>query len=346
MIFPSQKCTVMCWYLCGLLAAASTGNPSTYFSARQQWLQLENADRFDASASQLTPAEERVNSAMNDLKQDLRNQSTFLPAIPFHTAKASIADTALFSLIGSMPKGAILHMHWDSALPATWFVQNASYRENCYMYLSNASQTGPENLFGRSQAVQSPVNGTLRFFLKDTQPPGYVLLSELRKVHGNDTIDQQILVMITTNPTTFFPGASAEMWINFQNYFSRVWGLLYYLPVFRDYYETLFEVLATEDHVQYVEMRGLAGAEVYDFVATGPNSSGDNSDHDLEQRDYTEEEALMILKGISDATAKKYPCKGNTNADGLCFLGSTIIYAPFRGGAYIGARMFYISTTL
>jgi len=199
---------------------------------------------------------------------------------------------------------------------------NASYREHCHMLITHEQPTRAGGLMSgmRGQPPnRSPfptVNGSLWFFPPDkVVPGGWYSLETLREQHGNAEIDSQILDLLTTTPKSFFPGASADMWVKFQDYFTRIWGLFWYMPVFQDFYQNLFTRLALEDNVQYVEFRGLANGKIYDF-----------------DRTYSEEEALLEIRAQSRAAALKMPCE-NAPASGACFVGSAMIYAPFRGSS-------------
>lgn len=113
-----------------LLAASASAPPDAYLAARAQLVASADALRFDAAAvgAGLSHKEQLVNASLMALKQAARNASTFLPALPFHSAKAAIGATALFAKLAVLPKGGVLHLHWDSALSTAWAI-NATYQE-------------------------------------------------------------------------------------------------------------------------------------------------------------------------------------------------------------------------
>ena len=89
-------------------------------------------------------ADERcANTTLMAAKQRLRDQIPFLPAQPFIVAKAAIEREPMFRTLSAMPKGAVLHLHWDSAVPAGWVLQRCTDTERCYMSTEGALRIFP-----------------------------------------------------------------------------------------------------------------------------------------------------------------------------------------------------------
>ena len=104
-----------------------------------------------------------------------------------------------------------MHLHWDSAISVEWIVQNASYRDDCFVFLAD---TPP----APSPPIPRPiVNGSLHFFPPHPDaaftaappPTGFVSLAALRVKRGAAAVDTMLMDMLTTTPTSFHPGASA-----------------------------------------------------------------------------------------------------------------------------------------
>ncbi|BFZ16191.1 hypothetical protein BsWGS_19230 [Bradybaena similaris] len=87
-------------------------------------------------------------------------------------------------------------------------------------------------------------------------------------VEGFDLMLKSNLSLLVTDPLTTYPD-NAHIWIRFARYFSQVFNLIFYTPIFRDYYwRTLEEFRA--DNVQYIELRGSMSG-VFDLDGTVHN---------------------------------------------------------------------------
>jgi adenosine deaminase CECR1 len=267
----------------------ATANNNQYMHDRNQLVSESRAIRFDANTS-LSQDEQKAEKLLLELKGEQVNATPFLPGMPFIDAKPAIAKTKLFGILQAMPKGSLLHIHWDSAVDAHWLIQNATYRPNCFFFNSTSDKT--------------TAYGSMRFFSK---PPskGWKLMSELRSASKSiAAFDAKLVKSLIVSPNDFEP--DADVWAPFQDYFTHVDGLIRYMPFFRDYFHHFFVNAITRDKVINIEMRSLGeygGSVVYDL-----------------HRQYTEAEQVATLKAISDSVKSEYPL----------FQGVKLIYNFYR----------------
>ena len=320
----------MAFFLFGILflvvcVAAGAGPPANYLAARAHLVAEADALRFDATSldTGLDAAERLVNASLMALKQQERNASVFLPATPFHTAKTAIRATALFAALEKLPKGGVLHLHWDSALSTEWAV-NATYgavgdSAVAVMFTGGAAKAA-RGSFGRrrssSSSSSSPRYNDMRFVeaaaLPAARKAGWEPLAELRSAYGAG-FDAAVVLNLTMGESDFEPASSP--WEKFQGYFGAVAGVLTYRPVFERYLAAVFDSFyskAAGQNVQYAELRFATGG-LYDFEGGAAYSGVD----------------MARLAGAAAAAAVQ-------RSSGR-FYGTRLIPAGFRGADAKGA---------
>ncbi|CAJ1054766.1 adenosine deaminase 2-A isoform X1 [Xyrichtys novacula] len=191
----------------------------------------------------LTPAEQKMDAYLHQLKEQEISVAQFLPAIHFFKAKPLIEKSSIFKLLQKMPKGAALHIHKSTLVSAEWLVKNVTYRPNCYICFT--------------------WDNSARFFFSDRQPfPRWdcfywQLLETLRAKIGDptkfDNSLMQHLTLFTEDPDREYPNQDV-VWEKFEKAFIAAAGLITYAPVLRDYfYKGLEELL--RDNIMYLELR-------------------------------------------------------------------------------------------
>jgi adenosine deaminase CECR1 len=168
-----------------------------------------------------------------------------------------------------MPKGGALHLHTLSTGDAEWLVNRVLCEDNSYIYLSDDGQV---------------LKGKLGIFKNGEVPPGYQSMKEMHNTHKEFKEWVIQMITMTSQDTT-----QKNPWEKFEACFERIWHLLNYEPLFRDFYQNALEILA-EDHVQIVELR----AGVYEL-------------YDLEGTKYSLEDTLRIYLEILEEVRKKHP---------------------------------------
>jgi len=211
--------------------------------------------RFDAEMrSGLSSAEHQLNAKFMKMKRrELSthdsNGSTLIQQ-PFAKIHQSMVNTQLYKSLLELPKGAILHVHWDSMLSADWLIKVASYNDHCWM------DTRPGKGYGAMN------------FSLSRPGEGFQLLSKLRDAapHVVSAFDDSLVQLLSSSPTKFEPWKNA--WIRFQKYFGVVNGLVSYVPVFEQYLRKAFQNLVSQSRLVHVELRFDVNPVMYNLNGT------------------------------------------------------------------------------
>ena len=223
-----------------------------YLQEREQLIAIQESMRFDYGRGNLTTLEKQVNKTLCDMRTEMRKDEG-ITATPFRLAKDKLSQSSLFKMLHTMPKGALLHLHWDSTLPIEFLIKNGTHRNGCYIYWS------------KNKTANSPPFGTAGFFNVGQEPEGYKPAEFLRQQIPN--FDEQLLSVwdVLHNETTL--NESIDPWGPFSQFFVKMDRVFLYKPVFEDFMtETL---LRARDiwGVNYLELRSLGYQNnLYDLV--------------------------------------------------------------------------------
>jgi len=250
-------------------------------------------DGFDV---ELNSKEMKLNSHLTSLQKDYIKHSgpMFAPANYFYKYRNMIDTSEIYKKIQRMPKGALLHIHSTAMGDAEWLVKNASYREHCYFY-------NKENDLNN-------VYGSMYFYEDGKAPADWVPIKNLRA--ADPDFDNKLLKLLTFSAAD---ENSPVIWEDFEKIFTRMGGLIEYLPVFKDYLTDALTILL-KDKVQHVEVRtSLHGL------------------YDLEGKYYSYVEYAQVHSAVINELKAKYPQ-----------LTTKIIFAGWRGNSPEGV-MNYIN---
>lgn len=151
-------------------------------------------------------------------------------------------------MLRRMPKGGMLHAHEMALVNVSFFVENATYLDECYLYLNESS----------------PQNGSLTM-LRSPPPPGSAWHSTVglraRAASAAD-FDRALAEDLRLGGTAQYLNGIAA-WRTFQALFGRIIGVFSYRPVYEAWMDRLIASML-DDNVQYLELRQGFGY-VYDF---------------------------------------------------------------------------------
>ncbi|CAG5129368.1 unnamed protein product [Candidula unifasciata] len=282
-----------------LLAALTEGAPVTseYLQTRTQLIATDSSRRIGGKLP-LSADEQIVNEVFMKEKRRLidesrRNQTPYIPAQSFYISRPLIENSTLLKLIRRMPKGAALHLHDTSVTSLDWLIKNATYRDNIYMCVA---ADGLINF----QAFLNPPNNSDCVWrsVRDER-------ARAEDIAAFDLNLKRNLSLLVSDPLTTYID-NADVWRRFDRYFSQVQNLIYYTPIFRDYFWRMLEEVRNEN-VQYVEIRsGLDGV------------------FDLDGTVYDAEFAVQIYKNTSAEFVRQYPD----------FSGARIIMSGFKDSPF------------
>ena len=219
--------------------AQSPADYQGYLRARQAMMQQDSQLYFDAGV-QLDDQEQLLNQKLHQLQRQQLEQYKqthfFPPARDFYQSKSHIENTQLFQLLRKMPKGGMLHLHTPAMGNVDWILEKA--------------QSLPEMHVFWATPTDQYTKGQLRAFDKDKVPEGFVPVHELI---GNEATYYQALRDLLVFGEEI-DRDSVDIWQEFELVFQRIYGFVYYQPVFEDYIVHGLEILA-EDNFQYAELR-------------------------------------------------------------------------------------------
>lgn len=253
----------------------NTLRKTAYLAERKEWL-VEDARINFSRDIVLTSAEQKLDEHVKNIVQELQQRflasNQFCPSKNFLSIKDCVETSPLFAILKRMPKGGVLHLHTSACGDAKWLVKRAIADENCYIYMQDDG---------------SVLQGKMMAFAKDKVPAGFQLMSELAA--RDYSFVAKVVNMISLTPED---SASVNPWNKFNACFERVADILYYAPVFIDYYRHSFESLAA-DNIQIVELRA--------------GSRGFSALYDIEGKTYSSSDVIGIYRSLIQQIRKKYP---------------------------------------
>ncbi|XP_061390444.1 adenosine deaminase 2-like, partial [Musca vetustissima] len=269
-------------------------SPEEYNWLRDKFYRCEESKSFGADV-ELTSREVEANKKIMTLKtkeyeNGMITPRLFTPSQHFFKVLDDIRQSPLFKLISKMPKGGVLHAH-DTALCSTDFLVKLTYRDNLWGCSDNTTKTISALRFAKVKPDKSDADANCT----------WNLMSKLRVVNGTEHVDQYLRDHLTMYPVEKFPDNN-EAWNRFMSIFRLLAGLLFYVPVWADYYYNALEEFYV-DGVQYLEFR-----------STLPSL------YDLDGNVYPEIYTVSVYKETLDTFMAANPN----------FIGSKLIYAPTR----------------
>jgi len=238
------KLTPLLIFLCFGLALVNTQiTTEEYLRLREQIVEKDISYEFDRDVL-LDRSEKKVDQILNQQREILLKQYSkhrFIFANNFRAIKADIENNPVFSILSTMPKGGVLHVH---AIGDAWFlVQHGSYEPDCWM---SVSLTNPDRVF--------------QFLYSQTIPPAVPGATWKRVVDvRRASYDPAAFDIWLWNRTQFWtpPNEVPEdaMWDNFDETIGVAASLASKESVWRAYINHALDTLYA-DGIIHFEMRG------------------------------------------------------------------------------------------
>ncbi|WKN46237.1 hypothetical protein [Tunicatimonas pelagia] len=225
-------------------------NREAYLAARQQYVQQDSAQAFDADIT-LSEKEKLANQKLKAIQRQMldhyKETNFFPPARYFYQSKEHIEQTELFQLLRKMPKGGLLHLHPSASGDLHWVVNRALTEPNCYVFWDESSD--------------KHLKGELAFFREDEVPDGFREVDKIAQEIPSFT--DSLYDLLTFDQS--MSADSVDIWGAFEGHFTQLGEFFYYQPIFRDYLTAVLDTLIA-DGVQHVEFRaGISSHRLYDL---------------------------------------------------------------------------------
>lgn len=235
--------------VCWLFSCSDTARQEQdYLQQRSDLIKRNELRRFDSDVV-LNAEEQKLNGQLISLRKEMTDRylkaAYFPPSEPFFKSKEKIEETTLYKLFRMMPKGGIQHLHSGAGVDFRWLIKRAQTAPDCYVY------------WGGKNAEY--VKGQLHFYKKSEVPEGFIPTSEALSTEKSREV---LLKLLTLDQETVTD--STNIWVEFENIFSRINGFFHYQPMFKEYLRSVVDTLAV-DGVQHTEIRMIFYGGLYDL---------------------------------------------------------------------------------
>ncbi|KAM5538028.1 hypothetical protein V8D89_008225 [Ganoderma adspersum] len=247
-----------------------------YLAERERLIAEDRQLRVDALAqAQATDAERKADEIVRKLRAE-ENETVWGPNAPpipgslhlfpgmgFLTARETILNTKLYSILGKMPKGGVLHAHLDAMVDVRVLLDLAlkypAYHVRTGVSLTKETvlTTLPEFSLLRENEWTTATSLTVATYT----PGSWVQLAHARETFdpslgGPEGFDKWVIGALTINPTEAYHthNTTDKIWKKFQSAFGVARGLNRYFPLWTEYIRQFF-LSSVEDGISYVEPR-------------------------------------------------------------------------------------------
>lgn len=182
----------------------------------------------------------------------------------------NLRQEKLYNYFYQMPKGALLHIHLGATATIKDIIEIADRTSQCYFHNSPDDNNG--------------LYGQLAIFTKNNVPSGWIKFSEAQKTIPNFIDKLYNLYTIDKTDRT-----EKDVWIEFENIFTRLGDFLTYKPIFKEICYRSFEQMAKE------------GLKIVEFRTSISQLTDENG------LSVTDGKVLDLLKQVRDSIRIKYP---------------------------------------
>ncbi|KAI9688320.1 MAG: hypothetical protein M1820_010265 [Bogoriella megaspora] len=181
----------------------------------------------------------------------------YYPGMMFTHAKNRMEKTKLWKIVRRMPKGALLHCHYEAVVETEWLIDQAL--ETPGLHIEAATALTAENLsktaFLFSYAESSPAIAS-SIWSEAYEPDAQVSVQEAAKSYPNGGVEgfRKWLRSRFTFKSDNHHESAASLWKRFSGVFLSISTLVCYEPILRKSIQHTLKQLMS-DGVRYVDMR-------------------------------------------------------------------------------------------
>ena len=183
------------------------------------------------------------------------------PGMMFTHAKSKMEKTKLFDIVRHMPKGAILHCHFEAMLDPEWLFREALSTDNMHIMAPSSLDTPAKRAkdivsFDWTRERSRP---EMSLWSSNYEPNALVPLKQAAADFPEG--GQEGFIKWLVSRTTITPGESIEhhqgikaVWTKFLSCFAIIRTVLWYEPILRKFTTKFLNELAA-DGIQYADVR-------------------------------------------------------------------------------------------
>ncbi|KAF5373694.1 hypothetical protein D9758_000760 [Tetrapyrgos nigripes] len=321
-----------------------------YKKRRDELITQDRALRADHSREPLSPAEALAEEVIRKLKttEAATLWSADYPSIPhpfpgmeFLTGRSIIMQSKLFEILSKMPKGSLLHGHFDAMGQAPALLDLAlkqpAVHVRCAERLTASNiQTVPPEFLCLPEDMYPDLAGSVS--LTDANYQHTWISAQLARelfdpqLGGPGGFDRWVLAAMTINPSeaygthntvkkvmlhisvqrfrSLIATVGFQIWEKFASTFGVYERIVHYVPIFREYFRQ-FLLSAIEDGVSYIEIRMNL---TYKVVAADAKT------------ELSTREIFLILDNVLKELTAEFKQQGREDE----FIGAKIIITAFR----------------
>ncbi|KAL9945375.1 cat eye syndrome chromosome region, candidate 1 [Verticillium nonalfalfae] len=250
---------------CSVPAAAM----DQYLAQRQQMIDKEHSLRHDQAFRQrASPLAKRAACIVQNVRErELRTvwkhetRHDIFGGMSFTRARDTIHQTTLWKIVQRLPKGSLLHAHFEAMVDMPWLLDEAFKYPGLAIFSDKplVDESARASAFIEFQYVPDLASEVKhQLFEADYVPGSYVPLRQAaRDFPGGDLAFKAYLlsrITITDEESTEYHSGIDDVWRKFASIFPVLNGIVFYEPIFRTMLRRTLEHLLL-DGIQYIDLR-------------------------------------------------------------------------------------------
>lgn len=203
-------------------------------------------------------------------------QGEVYPGMMFTLAKQRMEGTRLWQIVKKMPKGALLHCHFEAMIDQDWLFREALNTEGLCIW-SNGSLESPQGRDDHDITFEfrsQPKAAGSSIWTNDYREHSAVSLAEAADSYPEK--GREGFIEWLQSRCSISPGESishhqgpCQIWSKFISCFGVLRSLVYYEPIYRKALSRMFHQLA-EDGIQYVDLRAAMHFDFHSEASEKP----------------------------------------------------------------------------